>query len=163
MSNVLHLSDSLSGKDVRDGKTSLAGIYGLVDTRHPDTIRYVGSSENIAARLYSHWHSRPAGSAGRTPKSQWLDSLHADGAQIAAVVLEACDPGPRQSKVRMAREGHHIQRLHEVGQADLNVQLVPVGHANSIDSYGKVLRAELIRLRAENADLRQRLAAAEMA
>lgn len=163
MSNVFHLSDSLSGKDVRDGKISLAGIYGLVDTRHPDTVRYVGSSENIAARLYSHWHSRSARSVGQTPKSRWLDSLLADGAQIAAVVLETCDPGPRQSKVRMAREGHHIAALHQIGQADLNVQLVPMGHANSADSHGKAMRAELIRLRAENADLRQRLIAAEMA
>lgn len=160
-SNVFQLADSLSQYDVRHlGKRSAAGIYGLVDVERPDVVRYVGSSGNIAHRLYSHWHSP---TSKRTPVGLWLRAMRVAGCEIAALMLEACDPGPKQSHVRMAKEGAHIARLHPLGQADLNVSLVPMGHPNSEDSYAKGMRAELLALRAENEELRRRLAAAEMA
>lgn len=135
------------------------GIYGLVSVAEPDRVRYVGSTTVFAYRLYQHWHSSGPVNRRATPKGLWVAALKASGDELALVVLERCEVGPRQSAVRHEKEQAHIARLAARGMCDLNVMLTPLGHANSLDSRGKELLAEVARLRKENAELRALLTA----
>lgn len=154
---VITLENGISGDRRRKGERSFPGVYGLVDIREPDRIRYVGSSECVAHRLYSHWHSSNPRNKP-TPRGDWLRAVRADGSQIAVVVLERGDFGKRQSAERHEAESRHISALAERGQADLNVTLTPVGHANSNDSRGKLMFAENKRLKKELDELRAEFA-----
>lgn len=135
-----------------------SGIYGLVDEHEPGRIRYVGSTNCFPHRLYAHWHSS-APKRRATPKHLWLKHLREAGGRLGLVVLERCEVGPKQSPVRHDKEREHIGRLAALGMCDLNVAMTPVGHANSLDSPGKELFAEVVRLRKENAELRALLTA----
>lgn len=61
-------------------------IYGLVDPRQPEVIRYVGQTRNISNRLNGHTHQR-----GNGPKAKWMQQLRRDGVKPVAVLLEETD------------------------------------------------------------------------
>lgn len=131
-----------------------AGVYVLVD---PRTLvpRYVGSTRHAEHRLYSHM----AGPGKRTPKQRWLAELKAAGLWPELWVVEEGDFGPRQSARRHEAERRWIEICQELfGGGDMNTALTPLGHANSKDSYGKKMRAELEMLRARVAQLERELA-----
>ena len=151
MKDFYTLDDAVGAYATRTA-APVAGIYGLVDEAEPGRVRYVGSTGDFAHRLYAHWHSSSA--RKRTPKHEWLRSLREGRGRLALRVLEFCDVGPRQSRVRMEKENAHIARLSPDGMCDLNVALTPVGHQNSLDSRGKLIWQELRELRAENQRLR---------
>lgn len=151
MKRVYTLDDAISGEQRRAGRVSQSGIYGLVDEADMDNVRYVGSTVCFAHRLYAHWASL---AIRDNPKKRWINSIKVSGGRIAMVVLEIADVGLRQSPKRLSLESEHIRRLSQMGQADLNVTLTPVGHDNSKDSRGKQKRSEFIALQKENEELR---------
>lgn len=158
MSRTITLAQGVSGGQLKKLRAELtSGIYGLVDTREPGRVRYVGSSETIEHRLYAHWHSATGGRLV-TPRSDWIRSIRAEGAEIAAVVLWEGVIGAPQSNVRHDIESDFIESLCVSGQCDLNVRLTPVGHRNSLDTTGKKLFSENKQLRRELDELRTEFA-----
>lgn len=127
-----------------------AAIYGLVDPRQPDVVRYVGSSKNVERRLYGHTHSTDG--YRKTPKAAWVHQLRSEGVMPAAVLLEPL-PNGISEELKQQLEQRHIDALG----CDLNVRLTPKGHANSKDSKTKSLRLEVESLRAEVRELRMLL------
>ena len=62
-------------------------IYGLVDPRKPEDIRYVGKTrQRISRRLYGH--ITQAKNGNRTHKSAWIRRLIADNVLPVVVILE---------------------------------------------------------------------------
>jgi hypothetical protein len=88
-------------------------VYGLVDPKEPDRIRYVGQSIHPDKRLAEH-----CGIIGpyRNPGAllaTWIVSLRRRRPRM--VILEHGDP-----RILLALEGLWIHRLQATGQADLN-------------------------------------------
>lgn len=87
-------------------------IYGLVDPREPDRIRYVGQSLCAASRYASH--IKPS-NGSRSLRDRWIAVLLADGIFAAMVLLERPTAADLDSC-----EATWIANLKAVGQADLN-------------------------------------------
>lgn len=138
------------GRWRRKGLKDTAGIYGLADPRN-GVIRYVGSSDCIEHRLYSHVHS--SGGNRETPKHEWIKSMRRDGVVPVAFLLQLGDFGPPQSEGRHQAESEWVAILQLTGGADLNVNLTPVGHPQSKDTYGKRMLAENRALKETNKKL----------
>lgn len=133
-----------------------SGVYVLVDPRN-GAPRYVGSTQHAEHRLYSHMSDSEK---RKTPKQRWLAELKAMGRWPEMWVLEEFEVGPKQGARRHEAERRWIDVCQELfGGADMNTRLTPVGHANSKDSSGKKLQAELVALRARVAQLEHELAA----
>lgn len=132
------------------GAPKVAGVYALFDPADPAwRVRYVGSSDNIEARLYHHVHDL----SQAVPRTLWARELRACGRAPAAALLQGGDFGERRSAERHAAEAQWIDHFHARGEADLNVQLTPAGHANSTYSRRSHIHAELRSLRARVAEL----------
>lgn len=125
-------------------RNAISGVYGLVDPRD-GRVRYVGSSQDIAHRLYSHRHS--SRSNRRRPCEVWLVELKNAGVQPFAIVLEECEVGAVGDPARNLKISVWVDAYDLLGEADLNVRLTPIGHVNSLDSSGKLLNAEVRALR----------------
>lgn len=133
-----------------------AGVYALIDPRDGRP-RYVGSTQHAEHRLYAHMAET---GRAKTPKQHWLAELKAGGLWPELWVLEEFEVGPAQSARRLEAERRWIEVCQELlAGADMNTTLTPVGHANSKDSNGKKLNAELVALRARVTELEHELAA----
>lgn len=153
---IITKNEAVSFQD-RNRTPGTAGIYALVDpvTGVP---RYVGPTQHAEHRLYAHM----AGMNKRRPsaKDRWLAELKAAGRWPELWLLEEFDVGPQQGEKRHEAERRWIGICQELmGGADMNTALTPVGHANSKDSSGKKLQAELVLLRARVAELEREHAA----
>lgn len=84
-------------------------IYGLVDPREPDRIRYVGKANRAGLRLAQHF-------IDGGPRGTWFADMARDGVLPDMVLLEEC------SKSARGRELHWYNLLRSRGEADLNVQ-----------------------------------------
>ena len=149
MRKILY-SREFDGRWRQKALNGTAGIYGLADPRDL-IIRYVGSSECIEHRLYSHTHSTRT--KARTPNANWIAGLKREGIFPVALLLQEGDFGPPQSEERHEAESEWVSILQLTGGADLNVRLTPVGHPQSKDSYGKHKFAEIHALKATNKKL----------
>lgn len=96
---------------------STCGIYGLVDPR-TDLIRYVGQSVDIDGRYEQHVDTDFY--CGNLAKRKWIKELKMVGLLPRLVVLATCLPEHLDELERA-----HITRLHGIGSADLNINLVP--------------------------------------
>lgn len=61
-------------------------IYGLVDPRKPEILRYVGQTRRKSARHMAH-----CGECGRTDKHYWIDELKQDGVLPQMIDLGIAD------------------------------------------------------------------------
>lgn len=84
-------------------------VYGLVDPRDANRIRYVGQATKPAARYMGHMHG-----PGNRVKA-WMLEMEEDGEAPAMVLLEDCEEGDLD-----VRENHWINHYKSLGQADLN-------------------------------------------
>ena len=89
-------------------------IYGLRDPRTGD-LRYVGSTNNLRSRLYSHKRTAAKGSEPN-PKTAWLSDLYTFGLEPCVVVLDECE-----AKNRNKTERRWILALKKDGVPLLNV------------------------------------------
>ena len=125
------------------------GVYGLVDPR-TGKVRYIGTSNDLNYRVYSHLHSFSRRS--HTPKDVWIRELAALGKKPIGVLLFPISI-PKALRDRHAIESDWIARYHLVGEADLNSKLTPVGH-----QYGQVGQKQVVL---ENYRLRKRISELE--
>lgn len=88
-------------------------VYGLVDPREPDRVRYVGVTRDLPRRLAEHRRQLDRGTGA---KHAWLRELAAGG--VAPVALEMATCRTRGSAWR--REWMLIRELREHGLCDLN-------------------------------------------
>lgn len=100
---------------VRGSERLWAVIYGLVDTRAPERVRYVGRSTNHLGRYASHLGEAGAASA----KGAWIGKVLEEGATIDMVLLEAVPAGVDVLECESA----WIHALRARGEADLNTAL----------------------------------------
>lgn len=89
-------------------------VYGLVDPREPDRVRYVGQAVAPLIRYAGHL------TAGSIRVSNWVGALDAAGESPVMVLLEACAEADL-----VAREGHWLAHFRALDQADLNVAPAP--------------------------------------
>lgn len=95
-----------------------AVIYGLIDPREPERIRYVGQAKSAGSRLASHI----SGSARPTSKKdRWIAQLVSEGAYPDMVMLERAKPDADVD----ALERWWIAQMVTKGQADMNTASVP--------------------------------------
>ncbi len=85
-------------------------IYGLIDPRWPDVIRYVGQTTHSRAkeRLKKHRHGRPADA--KTYRRHWITKIQREGVEPEMVFLIRVD-----SKHRNEAERAMIKRLKLAG------------------------------------------------
>ena len=128
-----------------------SGIYGLLDPLDA-RIRYVGSSIHVEKRLYRHHHFGPRKS--ERPCMVWMREMVKAGWSIDACILETVEPKVLDDVyMRNDLERNWVERLHELGQADLNMRLAPKGHPNAGQSPYRQIRSHvtyLERLLSEN-------------
>lgn len=87
-------------------------IYGLVDPREPERVRYVGQATKPIARMVGHvGDQNPNNLRGR-----WIGALFAAGVAPDMVLLERVPVGADID----GREAYWIHALRDLGQADLN-------------------------------------------
>ena len=87
-------------------------VYGLVDSRYPRTIRYVGMTGNLPSRLQSHrGHVEIYGNLGA-----WKDEMRRTAGWIDALVLST-HPSREAAE---AAEWRTIARLRRRGFCDCN-------------------------------------------
>lgn len=118
-----------------------ACVYALIDPR-TDEVFYVGVSGYPDRRLYAHTHSTKSGK--RTPCVARTAAIRAAGVAPRMAVLQRLDGYKKQSVEVLAAEWTWIEAFHLMGAAVCNIQQTPVGHANSKNSAGKKMRAELM-------------------
>jgi group I intron endonuclease len=63
-----------------------AYIYGLVDDRDPNEIRYVGKASNVSVRLGEHKRNKKT----HSHKIHWINKVLSEGGDILIIVLEEC-------------------------------------------------------------------------
>ena len=118
-----------------------SGVYGLLDPLSGE-IRYVGSSVRIEKRLYTHHHNIAPKNA--RPCQVWMAQMVLAGWDIKACLLEEVASAILlDQKRRNAHERDWIEHFNNLGQADLNVQMAPVGHPNGTSHPYKVMRAHI--------------------
>ena len=120
-----------SNHKVKPNGAYTSGVYGLVDPLFGD-IRYVGSSIKIERRVYAHHHNKSV--SKRLLCQRWIDQMQLAGLVVRAQLLELV-PEEQLSDRRFRNdiERKWVEHFHTIGQADLNVQLTPVGHPNGSD------------------------------
>lgn len=91
-------------------------VYALVDLREPERVRYVGQTALPLMRHRAHCFG------GQSGVGRWVLALRAAGHFPAMCLLEEC---PR--KDLLAREKFWIRHYRDLGQADLNERVAPVG------------------------------------
>jgi hypothetical protein len=87
-------------------------IYGLVDPREPQRIRYVGRASSPAVRYAQHM----AGTSQTTRKAEWLAALREAGVSPLMIGLEVVCP----SNLSAFRETTWVRELRWDREADLN-------------------------------------------
>lgn len=85
-------------------------VYGLVDPRKPDDVRYVGQATNPYSRYTAHCQ------AGSIRVSAWVEKLEAEDEAPAMLLLEECAESQLDD-----RESHWIAHYKGLGLADLNM------------------------------------------
>lgn len=121
-----------------------SGIYGLVDPLDA-RIRYVGSSIYIERRLYRHHHFGPRKTT--RPCMLWMREMVGAGWTIDARLLEAVAPKDLDDLyLRNDLERGWVERLHELGEADLNQRLAPKGHPHAGHSPYRQIRSHVTYL-----------------
>lgn len=139
-----------------NAQPAVSGVYGLVDPREPDRVRYVGSAADVAHRVWVH-----GGAASRkktTLLGAWLRSLHVDGVRPVGVLLLAADiPAASAMSSDGMRERDDLEApLIAATGADLNMRLGAI--ESSKGSTSKFLYQELRTLRARVRQLEEELA-----
>lgn len=99
-------------------------VYGLVDPREPERVRYVGSTITPVSRYGSHLAVCRA-RRSFNPRETWVLGLQEHGILPAMVVLERTDSALDLD----ALESVWTMRLRQEGQADLNKFLMSNGRA----------------------------------
>ena len=94
-------------------------IYGLIDPREPQRVRYVGQAKHPARRLAGHISSGSASACNK--KDQWIAALVDVGVYPDMVLLERTRPGADPDTL----ERWWIAQMVAKGQADLNTASVP--------------------------------------
>lgn len=98
------------------------GIYGLVDPREPDLVRYVGMAERFLDRFLAHLREAKGDRYSR--RGEWITGLQKSGLLPDMVVLEVVQC--HRQRYLEGRERYWITKYVLAGQADLN-QAVPAG------------------------------------
>lgn len=124
-----------------------SGIYGLVDPREPNRVRYVGSSCCIENRLYAH----VVGDATRRhARGVWLQRLKTEGVTPQALVLERTEVGPAGDINRHRAEATWIERFVAREEADLNSHLLPGrNRSRELREENEALRRQVAALQRE--------------
>lgn len=87
-------------------------IYGLVDPRDPELVRYVGRTCDPVHRYRNHM------TAGSEAVNAWAAMVMAEGVMPVMVLLESCD-----RDLVFSREAHWIRFYRQRFQADLNASI----------------------------------------
>lgn len=103
---------------VRGADACAAVVYGLVDPRQPELVRYVGRAEVAAVRLGAHVKSAREDSA----KGRWLRDMLAQGHYPDMVLLERAAANADLDSL----EAWWIHHMRGQGMADLNVSIPTV-------------------------------------
>jgi hypothetical protein len=92
-------------------------VYGLVDPKHPEIIRYVGRTVTPQERYMAHC-IRPSGAR----IGAWVADLMRRGREPAMVEIERSKTpqAPQKAGGASPRERYWITELRKIGQADLN-------------------------------------------
>lgn len=125
---------------------ALSGVYALVDSGEPDTVRYVGSSRHMAKRLADHTYS--VSGKQDAERKAWVRAIRNEGRMPVMVVLEELDAQKASFEMHYA-ERNWIERFRLIGQADLNRTL--------LSEERDFLLTQVQKLSAENAELRRLL------
>ena len=126
---------------VRPSFAYTSGVYGLMDPLSGE-VRYVGSSVHIEKRLYTHHHTVAPKNA--RPCQVWMAQMVLAGWSIQACLLEEVPSAILgDQKRRNAHERVWIEHFNTLGQADLNVQMAPIGHPNATAHPEKLMRAHI--------------------
>lgn len=91
-------------------------IYGLVDSREPERVRYIGqTTQTVRKRLFGHWKTTNREDKPRYPVHKWMKKRERD--QIQAVVLRQCMDFDSLCEAEIQL----IAEYRAIGQADLNL------------------------------------------
>jgi len=99
-----------------------AVIYGLIDPREPNRVRYVGQARRAGARLAAHLSDS---THPHTKKDRWIAGLAAEGLYPDMVLLERTKPDADVDLV----ERWWIAQMVAKGEADMNTASVPATQA----------------------------------
>lgn len=87
-------------------------IYGLVDPRRPEHVRYVGQAQRAIPRLVGHLTER----SSTNPRCRWVAALLAEGVAPDMVLIERVSYGADIAEI----EAYWIHTMRGLGHADLN-------------------------------------------
>lgn len=103
-----------------------AFIYALVDSRAPDSYRYIGKTvRSVETRLFFHLYGVRRGTEVNLHKSRWMQNVARDGGEVVAIVLEECAVELQDEReifhIAQARmSGHSLTNLSDGGEGGLN-------------------------------------------
>lgn len=91
-------------------------IYGLVDSREPERVRYIGqTTQTVRKRLFGHWKTTNREEKPKFPVHKWMKKRDRD--QIEAITLRECV----DFDSLCAAEIELIAEYRANGHADLNL------------------------------------------
>lgn len=114
-------------------KTTEQYVYGLIDPRKPNHIKYIGKTKNVKRRFTLHLYTR---NKENTYKAKWIKSLIEQSVKPEIVVIEVTD-----SETINERERFWIAYYRSLGQAEAN-------HRDGGGGFTSKEAIEMARLRA---------------
>jgi len=101
-----------------------ATIYALVDSRYPDSYRYVGKTiKSMGHRLYAHMYRLNIDK--NLYKTHWIRKVIAEGADVNVVALEVCCADEQDIRemfwIAKCRDlGHRLTNMTDGGEGGFN-------------------------------------------
>lgn len=108
-------------------------IYGLIDPRDKDKVRYVGQTQCISQRLNGHYKCR------RSKRlKQWIDDLRDAGLVPSYVILSQANTRIESLKI----ESQQISKL----KPDINRPMIKSKSDNKMPSHGSLESVERLAI-----------------